>query len=325
MENNNLKISVIITTFNEGKRLYKTINSLIKQSYLPDEIIISEGGSLEETKKILNIFFTKFKKISIINRTKKCRGAGRNIGIETANNPFVALIDAGNIASRNWLFNFKKIIEKDQKIKIIYGSIVPIRNNFFSRNASNVIAGKNIKNYKLSNSVSSLFINKKVWKDVKGFPESIDGSYVVEDLRFLNNIQNKKYKSAYSINSKVYWSMPTNINKFISRFKEYSCGAIENGYFKTWHLPMFKNYSILIFIFFISFYLNFLIFFIIFFLLIYRPFLYLKGFNSYKKISLKFLYDLFFSSYLLLIIDYATMLGFFNFLKRRLNFNHKRI
>ena len=109
--------------------------------------------------------------------------------------------------------------------------------------------------------------------------------------------------------------MPTNINKFISRFKEYSCGAIENGYFKTWHLPMFKNYSILIFIFFISFYLNFLIFFIIFFLLIYRPFLYLKGFNSYKKISLKFLYDLFFSSYLLLIIDYATMLGFFNFLK----------
>ena len=45
---------------------------------------------------------------------------------------------------------------------------MPIRNNFFSRNASNVIAGKN-KNYKLSNSVSSLFINKKVWKDVKGF------------------------------------------------------------------------------------------------------------------------------------------------------------
>ena len=51
MKNNNLKISVIITTLNEGKRLYKTINSLIKQSYLPDEIIISEGGSLEETKK----------------------------------------------------------------------------------------------------------------------------------------------------------------------------------------------------------------------------------------------------------------------------------
>ena len=52
MKNNNLKISVIITTLNEGKRLYKTINSYHKKFSLIDIQLTAEDDEL--TRKRTN-------------------------------------------------------------------------------------------------------------------------------------------------------------------------------------------------------------------------------------------------------------------------------
>ena len=48
-----INISVIIPTYNEEKNISKLIKALLSQSFLPDEIIISDGHSKDNTLKIV--------------------------------------------------------------------------------------------------------------------------------------------------------------------------------------------------------------------------------------------------------------------------------
>ena len=48
-----INISVIIPTYNEEKNISTLINALLSQSFLPDEIIISDGHSKDNTLKIV--------------------------------------------------------------------------------------------------------------------------------------------------------------------------------------------------------------------------------------------------------------------------------
>ena len=120
------KISVIIPTLNEEKSITFLLECLLNQSYLPNEILISDGGSKDNTIDIVNNFSKINPCIKIIKRSGSCRGNGRNEGIENANNEYIALIDAGTYPDKNWLENLIKPIKNNQNIKIAYGSAKPI-------------------------------------------------------------------------------------------------------------------------------------------------------------------------------------------------------
>ena len=81
-----INISVIIPTYNEEKNISKLIKALLSQSFLPDEIIISDGCSTDNTLKIVHDLFKDNDLIKVINRKGKCRGSGRNEGIMSAKN-----------------------------------------------------------------------------------------------------------------------------------------------------------------------------------------------------------------------------------------------
>ena len=49
---NNLKISVAIATYNGEKYIYDQIQSILDQSLLPDEIVISDDNSSSPTSFI---------------------------------------------------------------------------------------------------------------------------------------------------------------------------------------------------------------------------------------------------------------------------------
>ena len=51
-----MKISVVITTYNGSKYLYDQINSILNQTHLPNEIIVSDDNSEDNTLDIINSF-----------------------------------------------------------------------------------------------------------------------------------------------------------------------------------------------------------------------------------------------------------------------------
>ena len=77
-----LKISFVCTVFNEGKTIIKFLESIDNQSKLPNEIIIVDAGSSDETVSIINSFKSK-KKLNLKVFIKKGnRSVGRNYGVK---------------------------------------------------------------------------------------------------------------------------------------------------------------------------------------------------------------------------------------------------
>ncbi len=89
---NNIKISVIIPIYNRANTLERCLKSVVNQSYPPNEIIVVDDGSTDNSTQIIRQFDKKIK----IVKLKKNYGAqkARNEGIRNAKNDWIAFIDS---------------------------------------------------------------------------------------------------------------------------------------------------------------------------------------------------------------------------------------
>ena len=80
----NLKISIITTCFDSDKTIAYTLSSVHNQTYKNIEHILIDGGSQDDTIKIINEYKNKNKnkKIEIIKRKKLSIYGGINLGIK---------------------------------------------------------------------------------------------------------------------------------------------------------------------------------------------------------------------------------------------------
>lgn len=103
-------VSVIITCFNSEKYIEKCLKGVLNQTYPIKEIIVIDGGSSDNTPKILSKF-SKYKKIKIIVQPKNFGLAkDRNTGILHSKSELVAFLDADCVPHRNWLKELVKNI-----------------------------------------------------------------------------------------------------------------------------------------------------------------------------------------------------------------------
>lgn len=93
------KLSFIIPTLNSGKILDICLRSIKKQTVKDYEIIISDGGSSDNTLKIAKKYHCR-----VVDNPLKTAEAGKAIGLREARGTFVALIDSDNILpTKYWL------------------------------------------------------------------------------------------------------------------------------------------------------------------------------------------------------------------------------
>ena len=319
----NLKISVAVSVLNEEKNIVTLLNSLTNQKIQPAEIIFSDGGSTDNTKKIIKTFAIENNncpEIKVIDRKGKCRGAGRNTAIENCNFEYVAFIDCGHKADKEWIQGFHdKLLEQDKKVDVIYGLVQPEKNNFFSKILSSFILGNKNHSGCMEKSVASFLITKKIWSQIGKFDESNDGSYIVEDLSFLKKIEINNLRTFNSRSSKTYWLMVNNYTQLFNKYSEYSEGAINAGYFKVWHLGLIRNYSIYSFTLLLSFFYNNFFLFLLIILIIIRSLLYVNKNDWFKdsNISYKLKY-LFGFTLLITIIDLSAFKGIIKWILKKI-------
>lgn len=94
------KLSFIIPTLNSGKILNTCLRSIKKQSMTDYEIIIVDGGSIDNTLKIAKKYHCR-----VVNNPLKTAEAGKAIGLREARGTFVALIDSDNILPSSYWLN----------------------------------------------------------------------------------------------------------------------------------------------------------------------------------------------------------------------------
>lgn len=146
-----MKVSLIITTYNWPEALKLTLKSALKQSRLPDEIIVADDGSTDSTKKCIQEI-SKTSPIPIIHSWQEDRGfrlaMSRNRAIAKAIGDYIIVIDGDLILHYNFIqdhinFSEKKtfiqggrvLLGKSLSLSLIKGE--SIQPSFFSKDIKN--------------------------------------------------------------------------------------------------------------------------------------------------------------------------------------------
>lgn len=105
-----IKFSVVIPVYNKAEFIENTLNSVFSQTYPHYEVIAVNDGSTDGSLNILEKY--KAKGLSIINQNNQGVSVARNVGIEHAQNEYIALIDADDIWLSHHLEEHAKSIKK---------------------------------------------------------------------------------------------------------------------------------------------------------------------------------------------------------------------
>jgi glycosyltransferase involved in cell wall biosynthesis len=118
--NSDIKVSVVIPTYNREKTMSYCLKSVLNQTYPIHEIIIVDDGSTDNTVEIIKSFNDKRIKLIKLPSNKGAQAA-RNIGIKAATGDYIAFLDSDDI----WLpekieIQIKEIVKRSKPC-IVHG------------------------------------------------------------------------------------------------------------------------------------------------------------------------------------------------------------
>lgn len=94
-------VSIIVPIYNTGDIIYKTIDSIITQTYKNIEIILVDDGSTDNSGKICDNYANIDKRIHVIHKKNGGICEARNIGLREASGDFITFCDHDDIYDRN--------------------------------------------------------------------------------------------------------------------------------------------------------------------------------------------------------------------------------
>lgn len=111
-----MTVSLIISTYNFPKALDICLQSVLQQSVLPDEVLIADDGSREETKKVVEKF-QKQLPVPMIHVWHEDNGFRltviRNKAIAKASKDYIIQIDGDIILNRHFIKDHKRFARKN--------------------------------------------------------------------------------------------------------------------------------------------------------------------------------------------------------------------
>ena len=97
-----MRVSVICTVLNEGQAIRRLLDSLANQTYQPDEVVIVDGGSRDNTTAVIREYGHRLP-LRVLVEPGANISRGRNVAIAAATSDVIASVDAGVWLEPQWL------------------------------------------------------------------------------------------------------------------------------------------------------------------------------------------------------------------------------
>lgn len=240
-----MKVSFIATVYNEEATVERLLQSLFCQSKFPDEIIIVDGGSTDNTVAEISSFqfpvFNARAKIKLIFK-KGNRSVGRNEAIKNANNEIIACSDAGCILDKDWMKNIIKPFASSE-VDVVAGYYKGIAKTVFQKclipyvlvmpdkvNAGNFLPASR-----------SMAFRKSIWEKVGGFDEKYSHN---EDYAFAHKLKKNGAHIVFKKNAIANWIPRNNFKDSFRMFFRFAKGDAQSHIFRPKVMMIFLRYLI---------------------------------------------------------------------------------
>ena len=244
-----MKVSVIVPVRDEEHSIRELLDSLLSQTRPPDEIVITDGGSVDATPQIIDEYIQRGAPVRLIRAGAALPGRGRNLGAAAAQFEWLGFTDAGIRVNRDWLEKLVTRAEQDDSIDIVYGSWQPVTDTFFKECAAIAyVPPPSLRDGIVSRPrfIASTLLRREAWAKVNGFPEDLRSA---EDLLFMDRLEEVGYKAVFEPRAQVHWNLRPTLGTTFTRFLVYSRNNIRAGLWRQWQATILFRYAVLLVLF----------------------------------------------------------------------------
>ncbi|MBZ0269199.1 glycosyltransferase [bacterium] len=128
-----MKVSVIIPVRNESPRVDGTMRSLFQQTRRPDEIVVADAASTDDTVERVMSYADRGVPIRVVPNESRFAGGGRNAATKAATHDLLVNMDIGNRADPAWLEEMVRPFEEDPGLEFLGGLYYPEEEGSFTR------------------------------------------------------------------------------------------------------------------------------------------------------------------------------------------------
>lgn len=236
------KVSVIFTVLNEAGSVGRLLDSLRRQTRLPDEVVAVDGGSDDGTYQKLEQFAKEAPfPVRVLSRPGSNISEGRNAAIASAKGPFIASTDAGVRLEKDWLVKLMAPFDDSDAPDVVSGFFVPDPRSLFELVLGAVTLPRleEIDPQRFHPSSRSVAFRRSAWQAVGGYPEWLD---YCEDLLFDFALREAGFTFTFSENAVVHFGPRHNLKAFFKQYYRYARGDGKADFWRYRHALRYASY-----------------------------------------------------------------------------------
>lgn len=227
-----MSFSLITTIYNESHNILNFLQSIVDQTLTPDEVVIVDGGSGDNTVELIKSFIRQNNSLNIkLHSTKRHINIaeGRNIGIAKAKNEILLFVDAGCVLEPSYCKNIIGTYVQFPSADLVGGIYKPQNTSPFTKSfIPDFTKFKGWENFLPS--ARAVSVKKTLLEKMGGtaFPEYL--TLTGEDTFF--DIKYRRVSSLWVFNKQavVYWKAPETQEAEKRLLERYTFGDGESGY-----------------------------------------------------------------------------------------------
>ena len=217
------------------------LESLLDQTQLPDEVVICDGGSTDDTREVL-AEYAAWLPLKIIEAPGANISEGRNRAIFAAAGPIIAVTDAGVMLGPDWLAALTEPL-RSGRAPVVSGwfETDPYTDFEVVLGATILPARQDIDPQTFLPSSRSVAFLKSAWEEVAGYPEWLD---YCEDLIFDLDLRERYGPFAFAPQAVAYFRPRSTLRAFFRQYYLYARGDGKAHLFTRRHLIRYGTYLV---------------------------------------------------------------------------------
>ncbi len=244
-----MKVSVICTVWNEAEAIGPLLASLEAQSRLPDQVVIADGGSTDDTLALLAGWVEAgHLPLRVLEKPGSNISEGRNAAIAAAAGDIIAVTDAGVRIEPEWLEALLRPFETRQDgrfVAAVAGWFVADPASLFETALGATVLPhlRDIKRATFLPSSRSVAFRRAAWEATGGYPEWLD---YCEDLIFDLRLRDLYGPFAFAPQAVVHFRPRSSLNAFFKQYYRYARGDGKADLWRQRHFVRYTTYAVLL-------------------------------------------------------------------------------
>lgn len=165
LQNNDIKISLIIPVYNVEKYLSEMLDSIYNQNFSEFEVIIVNDGSTDKSEEIILEYCKKYNNIIYLKQNNLGVSEARNLAIKKIQGKYCLFLDSDDYMEKNMLEKLYNKIEKNNADVAICGFKKVYEDNSHAEQVTlfNVEDNKVYKNFEIADKMLNLEVRGFLW------------------------------------------------------------------------------------------------------------------------------------------------------------------